>query len=623
MSHQNDQREHLKSVLARLEEAREFSGPPSDFWPTCLQSLAAIAGAGAAVMVVHGPEPGTPWKRIAIWPSTSSAKAQVRSCESMIDRAAREAETTGLFLEAQSHAESAPTDGSFLLACRLEIASSAECCIAAFLLSRASEQEAEESLGRVCLVANTPAIYQSRRVAHIAEVDVDRIAAVLGLTNQLNAETRFMGAAMSFCNELAARYQCDRVGLGSLEKNTYVRVQALSHAEKFERKMEAVHRLEAAMEEALDQDQEILWPRPEDSAAVTRDHEAYAAVQGTRFLSTIPLRVDGRNAFAVTFERSTEPFGEQELRVIQISCDACARRLSDLKLRDRWFGARFAAWLREKLSSALGVEHTWVKLLVVVVCVALGVLLFGKGTYRVEAPFSVVTDEMAYVPAPFEGHVEKVLTRVGRRVGRGDTLLLFDTRALRLEEISTVADLSRYLREVEKARSARELAEMQINQALADQAQARLDTIRLRLEQGSITAPMPGYVVEGDLEEMVGAPVKQGDVLFKIVQIEKMYVEIKVDEAEFHELEDGMKGEIAFNSQPRLKFPIQVRRIVPVAESGPEGNTFTVQAGFTGEKGEWWRPGMAGIAKLDVARRNLLWIFTHRAMDRVRMWIWW
>jgi hypothetical protein len=38
---------------------------------------------------------------------------------------------------------------------------------------------------------------------------------------------------------------------------------------------------------------------------------------------------------------------------------------------------------------------------------------------------------------------------------------------------------------------------------------------------------------------------------------------------------------------------------------------------------EWWRPGMSGIAKLDVGRRRIIWIATHRTIDFFQMLMWW
>ena len=37
----------------------------------------------------------------------------------------------------------------------------------------------------------------------------------------------------------------------------------------------------------------------------------------------------------------------------------------------------------------------------------------------------------------------------------------------------------------------------------------------------------------------------------------------------------------------------------------------------------WWRPGMSGLAQIDAGDRPILWIWTHRLVDRLRMWWWW
>ena len=34
------------------------------------------------------------------------------------------------------------------------------------------------------------------------------------------------------------------------------------------------------------------------------------------------------------------------------------------------------------------------------------------------------------------------------------------------------------------------------------------------------------------------------------------------------------------------------------------------------------RPGMEGVGKIDVARRRLIWIWTHGLVDRARLWLW-
>ena len=80
---------------------------------------------------------------------------------------------------------------------------------------------------------------------------------------------------------------------------------------------------------------------------------------------------------------------------------------------------------------------------------------------------------------------------------------------------------------------------------------------------------------------------------------------------------------MAFVSQPKLKFPIEVERIDPVAVAEEEGNVFLVRALLSEGAGEWWRPGMSGVSKINVGKRNVLWILTHRTIDFLRMFLWW
>jgi len=147
--------------------------------------------------------------------------------------------------------------------------------------------------------------------------------------------------------------------------------------------------------------------------------------------------------------------------------------------------------------------------------------------------------------------------------------------------------------------------------------------VRYHLEHSELKAPFAGIVVEGDLKELLGAPVKKGDVLFKVARIEKMYAELKVNERDIHEVAADATGEIAFVSRPDLTFPIRVERIDPVAVTQEKENIYLVRVLFQEVASPWWRPGMSGVAKINVGKRNILWIFTHRTIDFLRIFFWW
>ena len=616
-------------VDARFDEAvrdvavtRRCAEAPAEFWSSCVRSMAALGGASHGLIMILGDDGTGRWRRIAMWPAEVAPGIDLKRFYGVVESVAAEAlDDASSFATLEGQRAGRLRD--HVVGVRLDAGDDKSACVGVFLLDQLRASEAEESRRRLMLVADTPAVYQSRRMLEQAQQDVGHLSSVIDLVAEMNAQKRFLAVAMTFCNALAGRHRCERVGLGWKEKNEEIRLQAISHTERFDRKMEAVRSLQYAMEEALDQDDEVIVPPPEGSTLVSRDHEAYAKEQGSTFLCSLPLRVEGEAVGVITCERDTEPFADVEIRLLRISCDLAARRLGDLKRHDRWFGARWATRMRELLGKLVGVEHTWAKALGVVIATGLGILVFGRATYRVEAPFTMHTEHAAYVPAPFEGYISEVLVEVGDETEAGQVLLNLDTRDLLLEEASAGADRTRYIREAEKARADGSLADMRIAEALADQASARLDLVRYRLEQASIRAPFDGIVVEGDLRERVGSPVQQGDVLFRVARLEDLHARLAVDETDIQDVAVSAAGEIAFASRPRLKFPVRVDRVDPVAQPKEGANVFTVRCETEGPPELWWRPGMTGVGKVNVGRRNLLWIFTHKTVDFLRMRLWW
>jgi biotin carboxyl carrier protein len=608
-------------LLKKLERLYQFRDQPAQFWQEYAAAMGNAADATCGVILLRGIENGDGWKKIASWTCEDESGEKLALLASALlqeisDSAAQQGAAIRSILPAGRRASD-----SFALAAKLDISPAEGACVGIFLVEGVSEQTAAEMLLRLRLLANLPGVYQLRRDAEQSKIDAAQYAKVLDLMVVLNEEKRFVASAMALCNELASRLQCDRVSLGWLQ-GSYVRMQALSHTEKFEKKMEAVALLEAAMEECLDQDEEIVFPRA-DSKLIARDHERFSREQAVPFLCSVPLRVDGRAVAVLTCERTTSAFTDIEVRLLRLSADLAARRLGDLKQRDRWFGARWLAATREGLGKLIGVEHTWAKAGGLLGAIALAVLIFWKVDYRVEAPCILRTDDMAYVSAPFNGFISAVNVRVGDEVKQGDPLLTLDTRDLLLEESAALAEFNRYEREAEKARAADNAAELRVAESLSRQAKARLDLARHRLAQATLASPMNGIIIEGDLRERIGAPVEQGNVLFKVGRTDKIFVMCEVSEKDIHDVNASAFGEFALASQPKHKFPLKLERIEPVAQTKEQGNVFLCRAVIEGAPQDWWRPGMSGVAKINVGERSLLWVLTRRTVDFLRMFLWW
>jgi multidrug efflux pump subunit AcrA (membrane-fusion protein) len=609
-----DHEQTYLQCLEGMQKLRHFDGDPAKFWRTYLAELIPICSASTAIIAARAAGSAPGFRPLAVFPDSM---ARAEAAESVMEGIA------GLVAQCvENGAAQSDTSIQAVLVVKLQTDVPDNDCVAAFFTDTMSSEEAAECLRRLRLVADVPASYQLSRVAAESRTRVQHFANVLDLMTLLNEEKRFLPAAMTFCNELATRHGAERVSLGWLEKG-YIKVQAISRVDKFDRKTEAVQKLEAAMEEAIDQNAEIVIPSAEAGGPVHRDHAAYMAALDVSHMCTLPLREEGEVTAACSLERSGAAFTETELRLVRLSCDQASRRLADLKRNDRWFGARAASWLQEKLAGLLGYEHTWAKVLGIVVFALLAAFFLVPAPYRVKAAVTLRTDELAHLTAPFDGHIDKVFVRVGDTVKRGQELLGLDQTDLLLREADLVAEKGRYDREVEKARGNGALADMQIAAALRDQSAARLGLARYQASQAVIRAPFDGVIVEGDLMEKIGAPVRQGEPLFKLGRIENLYAELEVNEADIRQVAVSMSGEAALESRPQERFPLRVTRIEPVAVPREKRNVFIVKAEFTAGARDWWRPGMSGVARLDAGRRTLMWLATHRTADFLRLRLWW
>jgi hypothetical protein len=614
--------DEIQQAMADMAKLRQFEGPASEFWLQYIANATRLLAAKKGVLILkdESAQESQQLRKIGEWPAGSDRNTTVAEFARSWGRIANVCADQSPFFEPIGGNGQAAQN--FFIAARLGVSGDRQICVAAFCLLGITEITAREALNRLLLVTDVPVSYQVCNSVGEARGETEKFAAALDLTVLVNNEERFLAATLALCNGLATRFHCDRVSIGWLEKG-YIRIRSISRTEKFDKNMSAVQALETAMEESFDQDDEIIFPAPEDATFVSRDHETFSKDQKVDHLCSVPLRKEDEATAVITLERQASPFSELEMQQLRLIGDQTVFRLDDLKKQDRWFGARWASSAREKLGSLVGPEHTWAKILGLTVTLLLLITIFGRLNYRVEANFILRSDEVSFLTAPFDGYIDEALARPGDLVIAGQTLLKLNTRDLLLEESAAIADLNRYRRESEKARAQNGLADMRIADALAEQAQARLDLARYRLQQADIKAAFDGIVVEGDLDERLGAPVKQGDALFRLAHIDTLFVESEVPEEDIHEILEKKTGEIAFVSRPNLKFPVNIDQVEPAAVSRQSGNVFLVRCEIDGESQDWWRPGMSGLCKLNVGDRRIIWIITHRTVDFLRLWSWW
>ena len=245
------------------------------------------------------------------------------------------------------------------------------------------------------------------------------LEAVLDLALALNDHRRFGAASMEFCNRMASRLSADRVSLG-WRRGAYIRLIASSHTDKLNPRLEESRLLRGAMEECMDQDDEVAWPAADGAAQLLHEHEAYARVAGGSHLLSVPLRLDQKTVGVATIERHGREFSADELEEARVAADLTARRLDDLRRRDLPAHVKVAEALRRVAGLLVGVEHTGARLGALAAVGVLAVVTLYPYPFRLGGEFTLQPETIFHLPAPFDGYVAEAFTRPGDAVREGD-----------------------------------------------------------------------------------------------------------------------------------------------------------------------------------------------------------
>jgi biotin carboxyl carrier protein len=508
--------------------------------------------------------------------------------------------------------------------------------VAAFVAANRGRAATEQARERLEISSSLLSLYEMRLTLQQRQADFQRLRTAMEVLSAINEQPRIAGAAMAMCNEVASRWRADRVSLGFL-KGRYVHLKATSHTEKFSRKMKLVQDIEAAQEECLDQDIEVVFPVSQESTYVSRAAGELSRQHGPSAIVSLPLRRAGQVTGVITVERSNEHvFTGEDIESLRLTCELATARMVSLYEMDRWFGARAVAGARKGLSTLVGAKHTWIKVVAILAFAAIAFLVFAKGRYRVQSPFTVQAVERRLISAPFDGVLGKVNVRPGDTVEVDQTLAEMDTKELGLQLEVKSHEYGITNAERTAAESESKDADVAKYTEQLKQIQADIDLLQYRIDQAVLKSPIKGKLLQGDLVQQIGMTVQTGKVLFEVGPLEKLRAELRIKEDQIGDVAAAMRerpgkveGELATEGFPGDKIHFTVETIIPVAEVKDQKNIFRVRVVLDDKKLEsgpppsWLVPGVEGVAKVDIEKRRYAWIWTRQLVNWVRMRLWW
>lgn len=433
-----------------------------------------------------------------------------------------------------------------------------------------------------------------------------------------NSNKACMEVAASICDRL----NCDRVTIG-LRNGMVVRAECISHLASFDERTQLIRRIEASMEEAIDQDTTITLPKLKDvDSVIDKSHREFQTNDSVgSSIATFPL--NGKDKVgAITLERSgSTPFDRDTLDWCDSVLSAIAPIIELKRFEERSIVSKIRDSARKTCQHIVGPKHLKLK---VAGAVAASILLLAgifNGNHIVSAPAVIEGAQAQVIAAPIAGFIKSAEVRAGDKVAAGQVLASLDDRSLQLELKKWQGEENKIEKAYQEALAKKARAELSILRAKSEQIAAEQALVLERLERTTLKAPFAGYVTSGDLSQSLGAPVEIGDVLFEVAPAEEYKVIVKVDERDMAGVDENKIGKVVIAAMPGDPLPFAVDQVVPMAISGDGNSYFRIEAEFDQATPEL-RPGMEGVARIEMGERKYLWIWTHKLVDRVKLWLW-
>ena len=449
-----------------------------------------------------------------------------------------------------------------------------------------------------------------------------QVSAATDLLACVLQEPRYKAAGMRFITELATLMDCSRVSLGRVSERR-VKLDLLSNSAKFGRRMNLARLLTAAMEEALEQQRTVIYPRPEtEDPYVTEAHATLSRQSDEGAVMSVPLFGDDDFHALMILERPAHaPFSASEARFAEAIASMVAMALEEKRRNDRWLITKAWFTFTGQVGKLIGPRYVARKLIVLAIVAVVALFCIYDSDYRLAADARIEGSERRIVAAPFDGYLSSAAHRAGDVVDSGAQLAALDERDLRLERLKWVSQRARLQSQRQEALGKRDRAQLRIIEAQIEQTSAEMDLVENQLDRAKLVAPFDGLVVSGDLSQRLGAAVRRGDTLFELTPLAGYRVVLQVPEARIGDVTVGQTGDLLLAALPQARFEFVVTRITPVTVVLEEASAFEVEGTLTGLN-ERLRPGMEGVGKIDVDRRKLIAIWSRDVIDWLRL-QWW
>ena len=483
------------------------------------------------------------------------------------------------------------------------------------------------------MAVETPFRRKSAATASLDPARATDSSAVLSdvVLRAILSDTSADAVAVALINQLVGQFPVRRVSLGIRQSGSTV-LMAVSDQMKLDTRRSLPRLLAAALTETLDADVPIELGDTQESDTQEAESvsgqkvmypahaELRAASKGNRLLSFSLEAKHHRYALLLEYPNDVMPAADLSVGMSELVKPSIAV-LDVLVRQERSFlqtiHHRSRRFIHALSRGALSIRQS----LAFASLVLLALSFVFPVTAKVTSRASIVAADSQLIVAPQNGFVQSAEMRAGDTVKSGDLLATLDNRDLRLTADKWQSEAQQNKQAQAQALASRdriELGRLRADRARIDAELALVDRQLLRAE---LRSPFDGIITEGDLSQSLGASVEQGEKLFTVAKTADYRLELDVDEHDVALVNKGQTLGVRLSSAPGTALEATIEELLPVAQSKAGVSTFRVQAELLSPPA-FLRPGMEGIAKIDVGRRTAADVYTRKLRNGLRLWAW-
>jgi len=476
------------------------------------------------------------------------------------------------------------------------------------------QESAQSYLLITQIVATALSQWHSRHVNSSIDWQIDSTAAIAELMSKIVVTHGPNKAAIAATNELAVFLGARLVAIGycQTEGSKRTRLQSVSGTTEIDLGGKQSTLIQAALNETLVRGSVTTLPTAgEDDRSMKLAHQKLIESHNDCRLVSTPLITSEGKTIGAWICLIPDDVDQQD-KLIRFS-KVTSLFLADALDANKRASAGAVTRLKSQFTQFISGRAGRVGL---VAASLLTLLMLVPIPHRINCDCLLQPTVRRFAVAPHDGILLESLVKPGDMVESGQLLARMDDRELRLKLSDLLAQKETALKKRDVSRSARDASATQIAELEIEQINAQVELVNFRKNNLEIRSKVDGIVLQGDLEDAQGAPVRTGDVLVEIAPLEDLKLEISVPESDVSYVMPEQETTIVLDGTPFSSMKEKLESIRPMSEVRENKNVFVSELTISNENGVL-RPGMQGRAKIKTGSRSLGWILFHRPAERV------